>query len=68
MNSFFEGRSSFVQLQGYKSQVLTQEPSSVLQGTKNAGTFYNIFNLKVVYLSKVMRNPKLYHWDHPFKD
>ena len=60
MRNFLSRRKCFIELQGFRSKILYQEPCSVLQGTKNSGTLYNLYNLKVVYLARIMYRPILY--------
>ena len=60
MRSFLKNRKQFVELEGFKSATKLIGDYCVLQGTKKSGVLYTLFNLEIVFLGKIMKNPPLY--------
>ena len=56
MRSFLDNRKMFVEIQGFESTATTIGPYSVIQGTKNSGILFTIYNLEVVYLTRLMHD------------
>ena len=60
MASFLKNRKQYVKIQGFQSEILQLDNCSVLQGTKKSGMLYNLFNLEIVLLPRIMKNPNLF--------
>merc|ERR1712121_262852 len=57
--SYLNNRLQFVEIDTFRSSVKHSLPCSCIQGSKLAGTFYNIYNLEVPQLQTIMEKPDL---------
>ena len=58
--SFHEGHKQFVKSKGFRSSVLSIDNRGVLQGRKKTRVLYTLFNLKIVFLSQIIKEKELF--------
>ena len=58
IESYLTNRLQFVEIDTVRSSLIHCLPCSCIQGSKMAGTFYNLYGLEVPLLHKVMAKPE----------
>ena len=60
VQSFLADRGYYVEVQGAKSKMMKLMGVSVVQGSKNGGFLYTVYNIEIIHLPKVMKDAVLY--------
>ena len=57
--SFLTNRTQFTQIGVFRSNILTMPSCICLQGSKNSGTFYTIYNNEVPLIHQLLDKPEI---------
>ena len=60
LNSFLKDRKYYVEVQGFKSNLIEAMNVSVVQGGKLAGLLYTIYTAEIPLISELMKSPEVY--------